>query len=127
VYVAGLLACYRCHVYPIAEDGPKQHVINSLEKIFSMTPLENVAEMLLRYPHLHDSARKIFDSYNEFIRILSDDDKRERPDALGDNDDSDEVYQAARALSHIFRDGLLEFFFDPQTEMEMLTKNYGVF
>ena len=41
--------------------------------------------------------------------------------------DSDEIYQSARRLSHTFRDGLLEFFFDPESGMETLTKNYGVF
>jgi hypothetical protein len=41
--------------------------------------------------------------------------------------DGDEVYQRARGLSHSFRDGLLTFFFDPNSELEALTKNYGVF
>ncbi len=43
------------------------------------------------------------------------------------NADTDEIYQRARGLSHTFRDGLLEFFFDPKSEMDELTKNYGVF
>ena len=41
--------------------------------------------------------------------------------------DTDKIYQHARGLSHTFRDGLLEFFFDPRSEMDELTKNYGVF
>ena len=44
-----------------------------------------------------------------------------------ENVESDEVYQRARHLSHRFRDGLLAFFFDEQSEMDDLTKNYGVF
>ena len=44
-----------------------------------------------------------------------------------ENADNDPVHQHARQLSHTFRDGLLEFFFDPKSELEVLTKNYGVF
>jgi hypothetical protein len=33
----------------------------------------------------------------------------------------------ARRLSHTYRDGLLELFFDARSEMNDLTKNYGVF
>ena len=39
----------------------------------------------------------------------------------------DEIYQEARHLTHTFRDGLLAFFFDPKSEMDVLTKTYGVF
>lgn len=135
VYVAGLLACYRCHIDAWAEQrdnlfggaNAKQEVISRLEKTFSMTPLESVAEMLLRYSYLRDPAKKIFDSYNEFIGILADDDKRQHLENLAEGDgDSDELYQSARTLSHVFRDGLLKFFFDPESQMETLTKN-GVF
>jgi hypothetical protein len=41
--------------------------------------------------------------------------------------DDDATYQRARQLSHSFRDGLLAFFFDPNSELDVLTKNYGVF
>lgn len=136
VYAAGLLACYRCHIdlSPEQRDklfgdaNGKQEVISHLETVSGMTPLESVAEIFLRYPHLHGSAMKIFDSYDGFVGILSDGDKREHLEKLAEEDGvSDELYQTARALSHTFRDGLLEFFFDAQSEMETLTKNYGVF
>lgn len=136
VYVAGLLACYRCHLdAPVKgrdklfqDANAKQEVVSRLQTIFSMTPLEIVSEMLLRYPHLGASAHKILGSYDEFIGILSNNDKRRHLDELSEEAaDSDEVYQSARELSHVFREGLLEFFFDPQSEMDTLTKNYGVF
>jgi hypothetical protein len=41
--------------------------------------------------------------------------------------DEDEIYQRARQLSHTFRDGLLSFFFDGDSELGNMTKNYGVF
>ncbi|HEX3683705.1 MAG TPA: hypothetical protein VHU83_14310 [Bryobacteraceae bacterium] len=136
VYVAGLLVCYRCHIDAWAEQrgklfedaNAKQEVISRLQKVFSMTPLENVAEILLRYGHLRQSAIKIFDSYNEFVGILSDENKRLHLEKLAEQGgDSDELYRSARTLSHVFREGLLELFFDPNSEMDTLTKNYGVF
>ena len=93
-----------------------------------MRPLEIIAEVLLRYGHLKDAARQIFDSYDEFLGILADEDSRRHLDTLMEsNADDDEIYQRARRLSHSFRDGLLAFFFDPKSEMDVLTKTYGVF
>ncbi len=63
-----------------------------------------------------------------FVGILSDANARTRLEELKEADaDEDKVYQQARELSHSFRDGLLEFFFDTESEIDDLTKNYGVF
>jgi hypothetical protein len=136
IYVSGLLACFRCHLdYEPAERTKifadlncRQEVIDHLETIFRLTPLEIVASVLMRYPHLDGSAKKILGSYDDFIGILSDADARKHLENLTEADaDADVIYQQARSLSHTFRDGLLEFFFDPLSEMQELTKNYGVF
>lgn len=136
IYVSGLLACYRCHLDYSTEDrqaifaDPDRHkeVVEHLEMVFRETPLEIVAGVLLRYPHLGEAAKKIFSSYNEFLAILADDRSRGRLESLTeDRADNDEIYQQARQLSHSFRDGLLDFFFDRESELDSLTKNYGVF
>ncbi len=136
VYAAGLLACFRSHLDATAQErdqrfgdlNGKQQTIARLQTIFEMTPLESMAEVFLRYNHLHSSATKIFGSYDGFVGILSDEEKRRHLEELVEEDgDADELYQSARTLSHTFRDGLLEFFFDSESEMEILTKNYGVF
>jgi hypothetical protein len=135
-YISGLLACYRCHldysdsdrnqIYADANHQPE--IIEHLEEIFRMTPLEIVASVLVRYPHLDDASGKILNSYNEFIDILADEAKRARLENLKEEDaEADTLYQQARRLSHTFRDGLLAFFFDQESEMDVLTKNYGVF
>ena len=99
-----------------------------MRRIFALTPLEITAGVLLRYSHLAEPARKIFDSYDQFLGILADNEKRAHLESLGEEaGDTDEVYHTARQLSHTFRDGLLEFFFDQRSEMDELTKNYGVF
>jgi predicted nucleotidyltransferase len=136
IYVSGLLACFRCHLdYSPSErekifrdPNRRQEVIERLEAIFRLTPLEIVASVLTRYRHFDGAANKILNSYDEFVGILSDADARTRLEQLSEADaDTDAIYQRARDLSHTFRDGLLEFFFDPKSEMDELTKNYGVF
>jgi hypothetical protein len=93
-----------------------------------MTPLEIVADVLLRYPHLDDAARIILNSYDEFVGTLADEGKRTHLENLiEENADNDEIYQRARYLSHVFREGLIDFFFDPKSDLDTLTKNYGVF
>jgi predicted nucleotidyltransferase len=136
IYVSGLLACYRCHLdfadpknLEVFSD-PSRHkeVADHLQEVFSLTPLEIVAGVLLQYKHLAGTAQKIFDSYNGFLGILADEGKRKDLDALKEEDSGKhEVYQEARSLSHAFRDGLLELFFDTESSMNDLTKNYGVF
>jgi predicted nucleotidyltransferase len=136
LYISGLLACYRCHldydksersrVY--GEPRARNEVIEHLQAIFRETPLENVAGVLLRYPHLDDSARKILGSYNEFVGMLADDHHRNHLDKLRESDaDDDTTFQKARGFSHDFRDGVLELFFDEDSGMCDLTKTYGVF
>lgn len=136
IYVSGLLACYSCHFEfgdlkksEVFQD-PSRHkeVVEYLQKLFSLTPLELVAGVLIGKPHLADTAVKIFDSYDGFLGILADKNKRESLEKLKEEHaDVDEVYQQARRFSHMFRDGLLEFFFDTKSEMSDLTMNYGVF
>lgn len=136
IYVSGLLTCFRCHMdyspeaWSILRSDPARRlpVIDYLERSFQETPLDITADVLLRHDHLNGAARRIFDSYDEFIGILADADQRKQLDAMDERDaDGDPVFGRARALSHTFRDGLLEFFFDRDSGMEQLTQNYGVF
>jgi hypothetical protein len=99
-----------------------------LKVVDTRRPLDIVAGVLLRYPHLDEAAKKIFDSYNGFLGILADDQSRGHLESLTEDlADKDEIYQQARLFSHSFRDGLLAFFFDPESELDSMTKNYGVF
>jgi hypothetical protein len=62
------------------------------------------------------------------IWVTAEGQQRKRLEDLKEEDaDDDETYQKARSMSHDFRDGLLEFFFDEKSDMCDLTKNYGVF
>ena len=136
IYVSGLLACFRCHLDHTPEEWKeiaesidrRRKIVGYFSGVFQETPLEIIAHELLKFPHLDDAARKLFDSYNEFLGMLTSSEQRKRLELLVEEDaESDELYQQARRLSHTFRDGLLEFFFDNDSGMNKLTKNYGVF
>ncbi len=103
-------------------------MVEHLTELFRKTPLEIVAAVLWRYSHLDGAAKKIFGAYDEFIGILADPEKRDRLEKLTDAEASkDAIHQRARDISHVYRDGLLEFFFDEQSEIGTLTRHYGVF
>jgi hypothetical protein len=62
------------------------------------------------------------------LGILADDDQRKRLETLTEAEaEQDNVYQHARRLTHDYRDGLLTIFFDQQSGIDNLTRNYGVF
>lgn len=48
-------------------------------------------------------------------------------DLLPSDQDSNTTYQHLRAISHQFRDGVLDSFFDTQSGLFDLTRTYGVF
>ena len=136
IYVSGLLTCYRCHMDFTPEGrmaifgDSKRHkeIVEHIEAMVRETPLEIVAGVLLRFPHLNEAARKILGSYDEFLGLLEDEKCRLHLDGLIENEaDEDETYQRARRLSHAFRDGLLDVFFDRESGLDVLTRNYGVF
>lgn len=77
---------------------------------------------------MSETAIKLFDAYDGFLGILSDKERREKlEESEGDDCEKSEVYEEARSLSHEFRDGLLELFFDRRSGLYDLTRNYGVF
>jgi len=134
IYVSGLLACFCCHFkftgepQVFTDPGRNKEVAEYLQELFDLTSLEIVAQVLNGMPHLAGSARKIFDSYDGFLGIIADENKRKRLEELKEEEaEKDGVYQEVREYSHVFMSGLLEFFFDIESGMNELTKNYGVF
>jgi len=136
IYVSGLLACFGCHLELDDTErealfrGPDaaKRAIEFFKDTFQRTPLDILCSVLLRHTHLNDTAHRLLSAYHGFISTLADDEKRGHLEALlPERQDDDEVYQELRGLSHQFRDGLLELFFDQQSGLSELTKLYGVF
>jgi hypothetical protein len=92
------------------------------------SPLEILATVVLAFEHLRDTGRTLFDAYDGFLGMLTDKETRDYLERLPAHPGSDDpVWAQARLLSHRFRDGLLNLFFDRESRLAELTRIYGVF
>lgn len=136
IYVSGLLACFACHLECSKEErdelfkGPDatRRAVDFFRNSLDRTPLEILCSVLGRHAHLADVADQVLGAYDAFLGELADEDSRKRLEGLlpGQQED-DPIYQRLRRLSHQFRDGLLDLFFDDASGLLELTKVYGVF
>jgi len=136
IYVSGLLTCFSCELklstrprlFPCTAPLGAPECVACLGDVLKLTPLEILATTLLAFPHLDATARKIFDSYDRFLGMLSEKKTREYLDDLPvDPSPQDATWDDARRITHEFRDALLDMFFDKQSRLYELTKMYGVF
>jgi hypothetical protein len=90
-------------------------------------PLEVLSDTLLQLgPDARDQAAKIMGAYDKFLGILADDEKREALEKLDPAKSEGEDLFGRRPITHDFRDGLLELFFDV-SRVRTVTRIYGVF
>ena len=136
LYASGLLTCFGCHLglmqgptlFPCKSDANTHECVACLRESMRRTPLEILASVFLRFPHLNDAGRTLFDAYDEFLGMLASDVTRDALEKLPPRPSPDDpVWSRARTLSHSFRDGLLRLFFDSKSGLHDLTRMYGVF
>jgi predicted nucleotidyltransferase len=135
IYVSGLLTCFGCHMELDAikasgicpGKGAAPDCVDCLSRRLNRTPIEILAEAFLHLPHLDETAKKIFNAYDGFLGILADETSRSCLEDLDSDSYENKIFSDARELSHEFRDGLIDLFFDTNSQMYELTKNYGVF
>jgi predicted nucleotidyltransferase len=136
IYVSGLLACFSCQLnlnsrprlFPCPAPVGSPECVACLRDFLRLTPLEILATTLLAFPHLDATARRLFDAYDEFLGMLADKATRKYLESLPPEPVSqDRTWDAARHVTHDFRDGLLEMFFDEKSQLYNLTRMYGVF
>jgi hypothetical protein len=135
IYVSGLLTCFSCDltlgtakpIVDCAKPGEGLECLRSIRERLQ-TPLETLSGVLLGFGHLHPTARKLLTAYDGFLAMLSDEQSRKHLEELDQAQyETDEIFQRGRSLSHDFRDGILELFFDQQSGLYELTREYGVF
>lgn len=136
IYVSGLLTCFGCEM--VLDDlkpsgvcpgiGSAPDCVECLYRRLQRTPIDILIDAFLQLPHLDRAAKKVLGAYEGFLGILTDEKSRKSLEDLdSDNYERDETFSHARELSHEFRDGLLDLFFDQKTQLHELTKHYGVF
>jgi hypothetical protein len=136
LYASGLLTCFGCHLgliqrptlFPCKSVANTHECVACLRESMRKTPLEILASVFLHFPHLNDAGRTLFDAYDEFLGMLASDAARDALEKLPPRPSPDDpVWSRARGLSHSFRDSLLAMFFDSKSDLNDLTRMYGVF
>jgi predicted nucleotidyltransferase len=135
IFTTGLFTCFSFELFRGDErwiDADDRistpALVRFLRDRIRRTPLEQLAEALLRPSVSVATAGALFDAYDAFLGVLSDQDKRERLkrlplDALG----RDEVFKEVREIGHSFEEGLHRLFFREDEELRDLIERYGVF
>jgi hypothetical protein len=138
LFAWGLLAAFAGKLFPSpsleraeARSQPDEYVsllTDLIREQTDVTPLELVARAA-SHPDVTDQVRcDIFDSYDAFLTIMSDRDKRDHLDRVAFSDaSSDPVYGELRRLSHGFRRGINNLFFDEHPDLRVLIRKFGVF
>ncbi len=140
IYAAGLLACFSLALDKSKLDEMKgvdgqlsgdcsvEARVNYFKDLLSKTPLEILARHLMSHMHLTEVAKKVFEAYDKFLGVLSDEATRHELEKMeaGKREES-ALYKDVREVTRQFRDGLLAIFFDQKSGLEKLTKLYGVF
>jgi hypothetical protein len=137
LYASGLLACFWCDpcISHRKDQEPKvQSVIDSLEVFLSKTPLERFALYFvsnikeLRSEMLARSARELFGSYDDFLGLLNDEEKRDHLDKLNPERESDsEIFAEARKIRHRFRLAIQDTFTAENSPLRTHSVSKGIF
>ncbi|MCC6558932.1 MAG: nucleotidyltransferase domain-containing protein [Polyangiaceae bacterium] len=135
IFVSGLLTCFSFELFGrytklTGDDGRISIplLVRFLRDRIRLTPLENLAEVLLRPSIQPETARKILEAYDDFLAILADDDKRRRlKDLRMDELGADEVFREVSRIGRRFQEGLDRLFFHEDPVLTKLIHDYGVF
>lgn len=135
IYMAGMLGCFKAHLNGYTEmsldDYDTDHLLPAVEMMsetFRMPPLEILAAQLIRHEALYPATQELFSSYDLFVGLLADNEKRSRLSTLKRNEaDTDPTYIEARDITHRFRDAIQAIFLTPTSPIGELAIRYGVF
>ncbi len=136
-YASGLLACFS---FELDEElkkiwseelllDRKHPAVDYLKTQMQKTPLDIIAERILKHNSLHVPAKELVDNYDKFIGILNNEEQRKHLEELSQEDaENDKLYEQARHISECFQNGLNGIFFEENgIGIFRLTKKYGIF
>jgi predicted nucleotidyltransferase len=135
LYATGMLTCFSCEMLiseEAREDLQKNHSTVRMEehllRFIQKTPLEILATFLVERKIKKETTVKLFSSYNAFLALLDDADKRDRLKKLSlDEIPTDAVFGEIRSIGRTFQQGLTALFFHDDEQLRDLTIFYGVF
>lgn len=138
VFAAGLLRCFFCHLDDSASDArqalhpPDREVsllLAYLEDQFARSPLETVAKACLDLNIRPETALNLFNSYNAFLGVLDDDEKRGELARAHTHEDlrTSLAWREVRAVTKPFHEALVALFLKEDERLTTLTMEYGIF
>ena len=137
IFASGLLRCFFCQIDPEAAAarealGPPHidttKLLTYLEDELRQTPLDLLARAALRPSIASATGRKLFDSYDRFLGVLDNEEKRDELENLKELEiDTSVVWKEIRELSRSFQSGLTDLFFGKDEELSEISIQYGVF
>lgn len=135
IFVSGMLTCFGFELFGAGQSWVDEHggmatprLVDFLLKRIRVRPMEALAEALLRPAVSAETGKMLFDTYDAFLGMLSDREKRDHLkklplEALG----TDKVFKEAGRMGHQFQTGLDRLFFEEDRELSELIRRYGVF
>jgi len=129
IFLISLLVCFSWHLRRSSEDTTSTHsTIAYFERYLSRPPLEIVADEMLHQNISEAIAENFFGSYNEFLQILNDKEKREALTQLSkDLSRNHQLFLHVRAISHKFQAAITSWLFASDSQICKLVITYGVF
>ncbi len=127
LFTAGMLMCYSFHENGKSKHDQDSEIEKAIKEFVFKTPLEILAGFLLKYD-LKDIAVDLFDSYDYFLSVLNNEDKRKHLEGLSPKAiKGDKLYQELREKAHIYQGALTKMFFNEETPLKDFTIKFGVF
>ncbi len=136
VFAAGLLQCFFC--YLVSDAKPAREALKSMdlsplttfmENQLALPPLEILAKACLILNVRDTTAQGLFDSYDRFLAILDDTDKRGELEGAHSHEDlrRSKAWGEVREVSRPFHASLISLFLKDDEQLKNLTLEYGVF
>ena len=136
IFVSGLLTCFAPELFAPPEetwlddrgDVSIDRIVQFLWERTRIAPLQQLAEVALRPSIQGETARKLFDSYDAFLGLLSSKADREHLKGLTFDDlGKSELFRHVSHLTANFQSGLDQLFFEEDDTLKKLIREYGVF
>jgi hypothetical protein len=134
IFASGMLICFACHldedlqaeISTENDDINLTHLTNHIWEYAQRTPLDILALFVQKLNVPNEKVELLFDSYDEFIKIVSNPENRRALKNMTARESRDPVFKPVREISNNFNEGLNYVFFKNE-RLRALTEKYGVF
>jgi len=138
IFAAGLMHCFFCHLDSAAaeainlakSDAKDVSLLTAyLEDQLALPPLEVMAKACVQLNIAQETSRSLFDSYNRFLLIMDDPERRSELQRTHTHEDlrQSKVWKEMGGISRQFHQSLVTLFLKGNESLCELTMEYGLF